>query len=213
MLAPRGTGSLCTPLYPRETESYRLDAESRKYPGEEYCQRYLSGPRIKCGVTRWDPRHRYGRRVIPHPDAESRNHVYHIRSFFLGSEKNEPRSAAAVIGPSRLRAAPSSGAAELAALRQSSPSILLWFALSLPDKGGLPSGLHIFSHTRSSPSFFSPFSPIGWTDLCIPRLLSIGYRVAARYDADGHPSLRCGGYMFCSIVCSPFQDSIEVSIK
>ena len=178
-------------------------------PKQKYHQRHPSGPRIKCGVTCRDsptPGHSA-------PDAESRNHVYHIRSFFLGSEKNEPRSAAAVIGPSRLRAAPSSGAAKLAALRQSSPSILLWFALSLPDKGGLPSGLHIFSHTRSSPSFFSPFSPIGWTDLCIPRLLSIGYLVAARYDVGGHSSLRYGVYTFCCILCSLFQDSIEESIK
>ena len=184
--------------------------------GDTICSFFLE-PRLYPRCTLLDTASQRGitSPVSPNPMCRhcSRNHVYHIRSFFLGSEKNEPRSAAAVIGPRRSQTAPSSWAAELAALRQSSPSILLWFALSLPDKGGLPSGLHIFSHTRSSPSFFSPFSPIGWTALCIPRLLSIGYRVAARYDADGHPSLRCGGYMFCSIVCSPFQDSIEVSIK
>ena len=81
-----------------------------------------------------------------------------------------------------------------------------------PIKAGYPPD-YISFPTRPSPSFFSPFSPIGWTALCIPRLLSIGYLVAARYDVGGHSSLRYGVYTFCCILCSLFQDSIEESIK
>lgn len=61
--------------------------------------------------------------------------------ILLSSEKNEPRSTTAVIGPRRSQSVPSSGAAELAALRPSSPTILLWLARSLPDKGGVPNRL------------------------------------------------------------------------
>ena len=92
--------------------------------------------------------------------------MYHIRSFFLGSEKNEPRSAAAVIGPRRSQTAPSSGAAELACGSDNPrpvPSSRL--ARSLPDKGGILRPFYLFPIQRPSPSFFSPFSPIGRTAL------------------------------------------------
>ena len=62
--------------------------------------------------------------------------------ILLYSEKNEPRSAAAVIGLSRSEAGAALGAAELAALRQSSPSLLGRLASSLPDKGGGTATLH-----------------------------------------------------------------------
>ena len=58
--------------------------------------------------------------------------------ILLSSEKNEPRSAAAVIGPRRSQAAPASGAAELASGSDNPrpvPSSRL--ARFLPDKGGI----------------------------------------------------------------------------
>ena len=59
--------------------------------------------------------------------------------ILLSSEKNEPRSAAAVIGPFGLSLRSPSGSAELAPLKHSSPFSLrlVSLAASPPDKGGI----------------------------------------------------------------------------
>ena len=47
------------------TGSFRTRCGIQGIPGQEYHRRHPSGPRIKCGVTRF---------VIPRPDAESRKY-------------------------------------------------------------------------------------------------------------------------------------------
>ena len=108
--------------------------------------------------------------------------MYHIRSFFLGSEKNEPRSAAAVIGPRRSQTAPSSWAAELASgsdnprpvpssrLARSLPELASGsdnprpvpssrLARSLPDKGGILRPFYPFPTHVPLPYFSHRFLP------------------------------------------------------
>ena len=72
-------------------------------------KRHFTGPRIECGVC----------------------------SFFSAARRTNQEAPPLLSGFVGRRLAPSSGAAELAALRQSSPSLLGRLASSRPDKGGV----------------------------------------------------------------------------
>ena len=71
-------------------------------------KRHFTGPRIECGVC----------------------------SFFSAARRTNQEAPPLLSGFVARRLAPPSGAAELAALRQSSPSCLGRLASSRPDKGG-----------------------------------------------------------------------------
>ena len=71
-------------------------------------KRHFTGPRIECGVC----------------------------SFFSAARRTNQEAPPLLSGFVGRRLAPSSGAAELAALKQSSPSLLGRLASSRPDKGG-----------------------------------------------------------------------------
>ena len=85
-------------------------------------KRHFTGPRIECGVC----------------------------SFFSAARRTNQEAPPLLSGFVGRRLAPSSGAAELAALRQSSPSLLGRLASSRPDKGGGIATLH-----RKCPGHFA----------------------------------------------------------
>ena len=84
--------------------------------------------------------------------------------ILLSSEKNEPRSAAAVIGPFGLSLRSPSGSAELAPLKHSSPFSLrlVSLAASPPDKGGI-GDCALACILTPSPYGHSPYIPYGNT--------------------------------------------------
>ena len=98
--------------------------------------------------------------------------------ILLYSEKNEPRSAAAVIGLSRSEAGAALGAAELAALRQSSPSLLGRLASSRPDKGGGIATLH-----RKCPGHFAVRYPKIYRPISSFRAATRNPEIPARYNS------------------------------
>ena len=81
-----------------------------------------------------------GYKGLSFPVKESPCYTNSLSWFvLLNSEKNEPRNAAAVIGPFGLSLRSPSGSAELAPLKHSSPFSLrlVSLAASPPDKGGI----------------------------------------------------------------------------
>ena len=128
---------------------------STRHPGYPRCLY----PKETAGSTVWA--NRDARPVRPEsPLFFSRKFLLFI---LLSSEKNEPRSAAAVIGPRRSQATPSSGLRN--SLRSNSPRLLSSSGLPVPCP--IKAGFHCssFSLIRPSPPFFFPLSPIGRTGL------------------------------------------------
>ena len=133
--------------------------------------------------------------------------MYHIRSFFLGSEKNEPRSAAAVIGPRRSQAAPASGAAELASgsdnPRPVPSSRLVCF---LPDKGGILRLSYLFPSVVPLRHFFHRFLPQAGR-LCasvIPHPDAESRKYPGRNTHKRHssgPRIKCGVTLSIAVCC------------
>ena len=90
--------------------SFRAATRNPEIPAKAGTRkRHFTGPRIECGVC----------------------------SFFSAARRTNQEAPPLLSGFVGRRLAPSSGAAELAALRQSSPSLLGRLASSRPDKGGV----------------------------------------------------------------------------
>ena len=118
--------------------------------------------------------------------------------ILLSSEKNEPRSAAAVIGPRRSQTAPSSWAAELASGSDNPrpvPSSRL--ARSLPDKGGILRPFYPFPPHVPLPPFSHRFLPLAGR-LCasvIPRPCAESRKYSREEYLQWHlsePCIKCG---------------------